>query len=49
MDVVEIVGGGRGGGRGAGGRGGRRRGKTYYCPKGKCFDYKDPRYTHAIC
>lgn len=19
----------------------RRRGKTYYCPKGKCFDYKD--------
>lgn len=19
----------------------RRRGKTYYCPKGRCFDYKD--------
>jgi small subunit ribosomal protein S18 len=34
--------GGRGGGRGAGGgRGRRRRGKTYYCPKGKCFDYKN--------
>ena len=36
--------GGRGGGRGAGGGGGRgrrRRGKTYYCPKGKCFDYKN--------
>lgn len=38
----------RGGGRGdrrGGGRGGnrrrRRRGKSYYCPKGKCFDYKD--------
>ena len=29
----------RGGGRG--GRRGRRRGKSYYCPKGKCFDYKD--------
>lgn len=27
--------------RGGGGRGRRRRGKTYYCPKGKCFDYKD--------
>lgn len=22
-------------------RGRRRRGKTTYCPKGKCFDYKD--------
>lgn len=34
--------GGRGGERGgdSGGRGRRRRGKTYYCPKGKCFDYK---------
>jgi small subunit ribosomal protein S18 len=38
--------GGRGGrrnarGAGRGGRRGRRRGKSYYCPKGKCFDYKD--------
>lgn len=32
----------RGGRRGGGRRGGRgRRGKSYYCPKGKCFDYKD--------
>ena len=30
----------RGGGRRGGGRR-RRRGKSYYCPKGKCFDYKD--------
>jgi len=30
-----------GGGRGRGGKSRRRRGKTYYCPKGKCFDYKD--------
>lgn len=29
------------GGGGGGGRGRRRRGKTYYCPKGKCFDYKN--------
>jgi small subunit ribosomal protein S18 len=31
----------RGGGRRGGG--GRRRGRkrTYYCPEGKCFDYKD--------
>lgn len=29
------------GGSGGGGRGRRRRGKTYYCPKGKCFDYKN--------
>lgn len=29
----------RGGGRGGNRR--RRRGKSYYCPKGKCFDYKD--------
>lgn len=41
-------GGRRGGGgtRGGGGphrrgRGRRRRGKTTYCPKGRCFDYKD--------
>jgi len=35
--------GGRGGrgGSSSGGRGRRRRGKTYYCPKGKCFDYKN--------
>lgn len=41
--------GGRGGMRGNRNSGGarargktrRRRGKTYYCPKGKCFDYKD--------
>ncbi len=31
---------GGGGGRRGGGRR-RRRGKSYYCPKGKCFDYKD--------
>jgi len=37
----------RGGGPRRGGfsrgrpRGRRRRGKTSYCPKGKCFDYKD--------
>jgi len=30
----------RGRSRGRRGRG-RRRGKSYYCPKGKCFDYKD--------
>lgn len=30
-----------GGGRGRGRSSRRRRGKTYYCPKGKCFDYKD--------
>jgi len=30
------------GGRGRSGGGRRRRrGKSYYCPKGKCFDYKD--------
>ena len=38
-------GGGRGGRRPFGGRGGprgrRRRGRMRYCPKGKCFDYKD--------
>lgn len=32
---------GGGGGRGRGRSSRRRRGKTYYCPKGKCFDYKD--------
>jgi small subunit ribosomal protein S18 len=32
----------RGGGRGRPRPGGRRRArKTEYCPKGKCFDYKD--------
>ena len=36
----------RGGGRRPGGsrwrgRGRRRRGRNTYCPKGKCFDYKD--------
>lgn len=51
-------GGGRGGSRGndrrggGGGRGGnkgrRRRGKTYYCPKGKCFDYKDLDSLHRF-
>ena len=39
-------GGGGGGGRRDGGnrwrgRGRHRRGKNTYCPKGKCFDYKD--------
>lgn len=36
---------GRGGRRGGGGpwrrRGRGRRGRTTYCPKGRCFDYKD--------
>lgn len=34
----------RGGGDGRSerrGRGRRRRGRSEYCPKGKCFDYKD--------
>ena len=29
------------GGRGGGGRRRRRMGRNEYCPKGKCFDYKD--------
>ena len=31
----------RGGGPHGRRRGRRRRGKTTYCPKGRCFDYKD--------
>ena len=34
-------GGGGGGGNWRRRRGRRRRGKTAYCPKGRCFDYKD--------
>ena len=29
------------GGRGMGRRGGRGRQRTYYCPEGTCFNYKD--------